>query len=116
MSYFLMLDMYCAIQSVIKQCVHTKRMYASCRRAIQARQSLSDCNSVTLPLVGAVCMAEDSLAMQLDEWETSRDTSSQDPGMPPVSTMEESLLFESKHQSKRSLTCKNTGIELEMAT
>ncbi|KAG7272378.1 hypothetical protein CRUP_000369 [Coryphaenoides rupestris] len=40
--------------------------------------------------LGAVCIAEDSLAIQLEEWETS----SQDTGLPPVTTMEESLLFE----------------------
>ncbi|CAL8352606.1 unnamed protein product [Merluccius merluccius] len=44
--------------------------------------------------LGAVCMAEESLTIQLEEWESSSDTISQDPGLPPVSTMEESLLFE----------------------
>ena len=42
-------------------------------------------------------MAEDSLAIQLEEWESGPDPSSQDAGaLAPGSTVEEALLFESK--------------------
>ena len=45
-------------------------------------------------------MAEDSLAIQLEEWESGLDPSSQDAGgLAPGPTVEEALLFESKPRS-----------------
>lgn len=54
-------------------------------------------NKVTLiccNLEGVGCMAEDDLGIQLEDWENISEEK-QDP--PAISTMEESLLFESKN-------------------
>ncbi|KAJ3593701.1 hypothetical protein NHX12_006035, partial [Muraenolepis orangiensis] len=59
-------------------------------RCLQFYPSLYNLSQSQPCPLGAVCIAEDSLAVQLEEWETS----SQESGLPPVSTMEESLLFE----------------------
>ncbi|XP_059927187.1 tetratricopeptide repeat protein 17 isoform X1 [Gadus macrocephalus] len=44
--------------------------------------------------LGAVCMAEDSLAIQLEEWESGPDPSPDVGGLAPGPTVEEALLFE----------------------